>query len=50
MNLVEEDKEEMEAKMEEEVEDHNDIIAKNLAILKEIVMQKCRIWSVRVPI
>jgi len=40
MDLAEEDKEEMEAEMGEEVEDHNVIIAKNLAILKEIVMQK----------
>lgn len=45
MDLAEEDKEEMVAEMEVEVEDHGVIIDKKLAILKEIVMQKCEIWS-----
>lgn len=50
MDLAEEGKEEMEAEIEEEVEDHSVIIAKNLAILKEIVIQKCEIQSKKVLI
>eukprot|EP00253_Pinus_taeda_P029175 PITA_29175 len=50
MDLAEEDKEEMEEEMEEEEEDHSVIITKNLAILKEIVMQNCEIRSEKVLI